>query len=106
MDAFVWGSFDLVIVWPINLFGSPLITSANMTSLRIYSADDGLTKNSSKSTTFGVTPKSTLNKILNDSAVPFAWYNDFDSFIKLLTSKLDTKEESSKPGVKDDLIFL
>ena len=48
------------------------MTSVNITSLRIYSADDGLTKNSSKSTTFGVTPKSTLNKILNDSAVPFA----------------------------------
>ena len=95
-----------MIVWPINLFGSPLIPSANITSLRIYSAEDGFTKNSSKSTTFGVTPNRTLNKILNDSAVPFDWYKDFDSLIKLLTSKLDTKDESSRPGVNDDFNFL
>ena len=72
----------------------------------MYSADDGFTKNSSKSTTLGVTPNKTLNKILNDSAVPLDWYNDFDSFIKLLTSKFDTKDESSNPGVNDDFIFL
>ena len=33
-------------------------------------------------------------------------YNDLDSFIKLLTSRLDTKLESSRPGVNVDLTFL
>ena len=51
-DAFVSESVDFVIVCPINLFGSPLITSASIISLRIYSADDGLTKNSSRSTSY------------------------------------------------------
>ena len=105
-DAFVSESVDFVIVCPINLFGSPLITSASIISLRIYSADDGLTKNSSRSTILGVTPNKTLKRIRNDSAVPLDWYNDFDSFIKLLTSRLDTKLESSRPGVSVDLTFL
>ena len=62
---------DFVIVCPNSLFGSPVITSAITISLRIYSAADGFTSNSSKSTIFGVTPYNTLNNIRNDSAVPF-----------------------------------
>jgi hypothetical protein len=55
------------------LEGSPEILSAITTSLLINSAEDGLIKNSSKFTTLGVTPYKILNKILNDSSVPFAW---------------------------------
>ena len=48
----------------------------------------------------------TLNKILNDSSVPFDWYNDFEFFIKLLTSKLLTKSTFSNPGVNVVFVFL
>ena len=50
---------------------SPEITSASITSLLIYFAKDGFIKYSSRLMTFGVTPKTTLNKILIDSSVPF-----------------------------------
>ena len=38
--------------------------------------------------------------------VKIVCHDDFDSFIKLLTSRFDTKLESSRPGVNDDLTFL
>ena len=72
-DALVILSVDFLIVWPTSLEGSPEIISAIATSLLINSAEDGLIKNSSKFTTLGVTPYRMLNKILNDSSVPFAW---------------------------------
>ena len=53
-----------------------------------------------------MTPNKTLKRIRNDSAVPLDWYNDLDSLIKLLTSRLDTKLESSRPGVNVDFTFL
>jgi hypothetical protein len=68
----VVSSLNFLIVCPTNLEGSPEILSAITTSLLINSAEDGLIKNSSKFTTWGVTPYKTLNKILNDSSVPFA----------------------------------
>ena len=51
----------------------PDIASARTISLRIYSADDGFIKYCSKSTILGVSLYKTLNKILNDSSVPFDW---------------------------------
>ena len=96
---------DLVIVCPINLFGSPDICSATTTSLRIYSDDDGLIRKFSKSIIFGVIPYKTLNKILNDSSVPLDLYNDLDSFMKLLTSTSSLNFVSSNPGVKYDFTF-
>ena len=97
---------DFIIVWPSSLVGFPVIASARTISLLIYSADDGLIKYSSKSITFGVSLYKTLNNILNDSSVPFDWYNDFEFFMKLLTSKLLTKSTFSNPGVKVDFVFL
>ena len=88
------------------MVGFPVIASARTISLLIYSADDGLIKNSSKSITFGVSLYKTLNNILNDSSVPFDWYNDFEFFMKLLTSKLLTKSTFSNPGVNVDFVFL
>ena len=73
IEALVFSSLNFLIVWPTNLEGSPEILSAITTSLLINSAEDGLIKNSSKFTTWGVTPYRILNKILNDSSVPFAW---------------------------------
>ena len=105
-DAWVSASVDFVIVCPISLLGSPLILYASITSLLTYSADEGFTINSSRSTILVSKPYKTLNNILKDSSVPLDWYKDFDYFIKLLTSRLDTKSVSSKPGVKDVLIFL
>ena len=55
-DALVVGSIDLKIDCPTNFEGSPEILSTEMTFLLIYCASDGLIKNSSKFTTFGVTP--------------------------------------------------
>ena len=99
-------SVDLIIVWPRSFVGSPTIASARTISLLIYCADDGFTRYSSKTTTLGVSLYKTLNKILNDSSVPFDWYNDFEFFIKLLTSKLLTKSTFSNPGVKLVFVFL
>ena len=104
-DPEVVKSVDLVMVCPINLFGSPDICSATTTSLRIYSADDGLIRKFSKSTILGVIPYKTLNKMRNDSSVPLDLYNDLDSFIKLLTSILSLNLVSSSPGVIYDLTF-
>ena len=70
-DAVVSSSVDFLIVCPDNLVGSPEITSTTATFLLINLASDGLIKNCSKSTTVGVSPNKTLNKILKDSAVPF-----------------------------------
>ena len=70
------------------------------------SAVDGLIKYCSRSMIFGVSLYKTLNNILNDSSVPFDWYNDFEFLIKLLTSKLLTKSTFSKPGVKVVFVFL
>jgi len=74
IDALVISSvmplIDFLTVCPTNLDGSPDILSAIATSLLINSAEDTLSRNSSKFTTFGVTPYRTLNKILNDSSVP------------------------------------
>ena len=70
------------------------------------SAPDGLIRKSSKSSILGVTPNIALKSMRNDSAVPFDWYKDLDSFIKLLTSNSDINFVSSRPGVSDDLIFL
>ena len=105
-EAVVCESVDFVIVCPSNLFGSPLMTSATTISLRINSAPDGLIRKSSKSSILGVTPYIALKRMRNDSAVPFDWYNDLDSLIKLLTSNSDINFVSSRPGVKDDFIFL
>ena len=55
-DALVIVSVDFLIVCPTNFVGSPEILSATTTSLLIKSAEDGLIRNSSKFTTFGVTP--------------------------------------------------
>ena len=99
-------SVDLTIVCPRRLVGSPLIASARTVSLLIYSADDGFTRYSSKSTIFGVSLYKTLKRILKDSSVPLDWYNDFEFFIKLLTSKSLTKSTFSKPGVNVFLVFL
>ena len=73
IEALVLSSLNFWIVCPTNLEGSPEILSAITTSLLINSAEDGLIKNSSKFTTWGVTPYKMLNKILNESSVPFAW---------------------------------
>ena len=99
-------SVDLIIVWPFKFKGSPFSLSATILFLLTYFADDGFIKYSSKSITFGVSLYKTLNNILNDSSVPFDWYNDFEFFIKLLTSKLLTKSTFSKPGVSVDFVFL
>ena len=94
------------MVWPKRFIGLPDIASASIISLLIYSAEDGFRRYSSKSIIFGVSLYKTLNNILKDSSVPFDWYNDFEFFIKLLTSKLLTKSTFSKPGVKVALVFL
>ena len=99
-------SVDLIIVCPTKLIGFPEIASAKTISLLIYSADDGFIKYFSKSSIVGVSLYRTLNNILKDSSVPFDWYNDFEFFIKLLTSKLLTKSTFSKPGVSVDFVFL
>ena len=99
-------SVDFTSVWPSRFIGLPDNASARIISLLIYSADEGFTRYSSKSITFGVSLYKILNKILNDSSVPFDWYNDFEFFIKLLTSKLLTKSTFSKPGVSVDFVFL
>ena len=70
-EPFVLRSFDLTIVCPTNLFGSPEIGSIITTSLLKKFAEDGFSKNPSKSTIFGVTPYKTLKRILKDSSVPF-----------------------------------
>ena len=61
------------MVCPLNFRGSPIIFSATILSLLIYFADDGFTRYSSKSITLGSVSYKTLNKILNDSSVPFDW---------------------------------
>ena len=99
-------SVDFTIVCPSRFTGLPTIASARTISLLIYSADDGFSKYSSKSTIFGVSLYKTLNNILKDSSVPLDWYNDFEFFIKLLTSKLLTKSTFSNPGVNVDFVFL
>ena len=71
-EACVCKSDAFLIVWPTNLSGSPEILSATTISLLKNSAEDGFGRYCSKSITFGVSPKRTLNKILNDSSVPFA----------------------------------
>ena len=71
-DPCVSKSVDFLIVCPINLLGSPDMLSTTIISLLKYSADEGLGKYCSKSTTFGVSPNKTLKSILNDSSVPFA----------------------------------
>ena len=71
-DACVSKSDAFFIVWPTSLSGSPEILSATTISLLKNSAEDGFGKYCSKSMTFGVSPNNTLNKILNDSSVPFA----------------------------------
>ena len=55
---------------------------------------------------FGSTPYKAPNSILKDSSVPFDLYSDVDSFMKLLTSRLDTKLVSSNPGVRVNFILL
>ena len=60
-----------MIVCPTKLIGLPDNASAKTISLLIYSADDGFIKYCSKSTIIGVSPYKILNKILNDSSVPF-----------------------------------
>jgi len=55
-DACVVSSVDFLIVCPTSLLGSPEILSATITSLLKKFEDDGLIKNLSRSTTFGVTP--------------------------------------------------
>ena len=102
----MFSSVDLTIVCPRRFIGLPTIASARTISLLINSAEDGFSKYSSKSTIFGVSLYKTLNNILKDSSVPFDWYNDFEFFIKLLTSKLLTKSTFSKPGVKVLFVFL
>jgi len=72
-EAEVWESVDLVIVWPTKLAGSPEIASAMTTSLRIYSAVEGLINLSSRSNTSACSPYNTLNNIRIDSAIPFDW---------------------------------
>ena len=62
---------DFIIVCPRSFVGSPTIASARTISLLMYSADDGFIRYSSKSITLGVSLYKTLNKILNDSSVPF-----------------------------------
>ena len=86
--------------------GLPESASARTISLLINSAVDGLIKYFSKSTIFGVSLYNTLNNILNDSSVPFDWYNDFEFLIKLHTSRLLTKFTYSKRGVINFYVFL
>ena len=71
IEALVFSSLSFLSVCPTNLEGSPEILSAIKTSLLINSAEDGLIKKFSRFTTCGVTPYKILNKILNDSSVPF-----------------------------------
>ena len=59
---------------------------------------DGFINLSSKFKIFGDNPYKTLNKIRNDSLVPFVWYNDLASLINVPTSKLDWKSVPSDPG--------
>ena len=106
IDALVWLSVDLTIVCPTKLLGLPESASARTISLLMNSAVEGLIKYCSRSTIFGVSLYKTLNNILNDSSVPFDWYNDFEFFIKLLTSKLLTKSTFSNPGVNVVFVFL
>ena len=72
------------MVCPIKFIGFPESASARTTSLLINSAVDGFIKCCSKSKILGVSLYKTLNNILNDSSVPFDWYNDFEFLIKLL----------------------
>ena len=62
---------DFIIVCPTRFAGLPDMASARTISLRIYSAYDGFIKYCSKSTILGVSLYKTLNKILNDSSVPY-----------------------------------
>ena len=73
IEALVFSSLTFLSVCPTNLEGSPEILSAITTSLLINSAEDGLIKKFSKFITCGDTPYKILNKILNDSSVPFDW---------------------------------
>ena len=100
------GSVDFLIVCPTKLAGFPEILSATNNSLLKNSAEEGFGRYCSKSTTVGSTPYSALNKILNDSSVPFAWYKLFASLIKLLTSSFSWKSTSSSPGVRVIFSFL
>ena len=116
MAAFISKSRSLLNnVWPVNPFnilcplsfiGFPSNISATQTLLLTYFANEGFTNLSSKLIIFGVIPYRTLNKILNDSSVPFVWYNDLASPINVPTSKLDWKSVSSKPGKNVFLNFL
>ena len=99
-------SVDLIKVWPKRFVGLPDNASARTISLLMYWADEGFTRYSSKSTIFGISLYKTLNSILKDSSVPLDWYNDFEFFMKLLTSKSLTKSTFSKPGVNVFLVFL
>ena len=94
-----------MIVWPTKFIGFPESASARTISLLINSAVDGFIKYCSKSKILGVSPYKTLNNILNDSSVPFDWYNDFEFLIKLLTSRLSTKLTFSNPGVSAFFVF-
>ena len=55
-DALVSRSFDLKIVWPSNPKGSPEIFSATISSLLIYSEEEGLISLLSRSNTSAFTP--------------------------------------------------
>ena len=116
IDAFISKSSSLLNnVWPVNPFnilcplsfiGFPSNISATQTLLLTYFANDGFTNLSSKLINLGVIPYKTLNKILNDSSVPFVWYKDLASPINVPTSKFDWKSISSKPGKNVFLNFL
>ena len=94
-----------MIVCPTKLIGFPDIASARIISLLINSAVDGFIKYCSKSKILGVSLYKILNNILNDSSVPFDWYNDFEFLMKLLTSRLSTNFVFSKPGVSNFFVF-
>jgi len=93
-------SLSLNICFPIRLNTSPSTSDAIARLLRIYFAEDGFIINCSKSIIDTSTLNNTLNNILNDSSVPFVWYNDFDSFKKLPTFKVGVKLAFSNPGTK------
>ena len=99
-------SVDFLMVCPTKLAGFPEILSATSNSLLKNSAEEGLGRYCSKSTTLGSTPYRALNRILNDSSVPFDSYKLLASLIKLLTSRFDWKSTSSSPGVRVTFNFL
>ena len=67
----VWPVSPLSKLCPLSFIGFPSINSATQTLLLTYFANDGFINLSSKLINFGVIPYNTLNKILNDSSVPF-----------------------------------